>query len=592
MDLNPSFEKIMGLSRKDVINALGSEVFGMRRAPFVNIFEQVDQTGEPANFERFFKPIGRHLEFTVSRPAMGKIATVFSDITERKKTEMDRNRLISAVEQAAEVIVITDGEGSIEYVNAAFEQITGYAIDEVMGQNPRILKSGRQGQAFYQDLWNTITGGRTWQGRMTNKKRDGSFYVEDAVITPVLGQTGRIENFVAVNRDVTNEIQLEENLRQAHKMEAIGTLAGGIAHDFNNILAAITGFSELALEDAMAGKPTPDELKNIIDSAERAKSLIKKIMVFSRKAELAQKTLYLNELITNLITILERTLPKMISIRTELENGLLPINGDSSQIELVILNLAGNAQDAMPRGGTLLIKTGNVTIDEDSPHLQLAAEPGNYVLLTVSDTGIGMDKETLRHIFEPFYTTKEVGKGTGMGLASVYGAVKSHGGFITCASEPGAGTVFDCFLPAISRPRQVEKPAEPRMRKKLEGAETILLVDDEKNLRDLGGRMLNLSGYRVVKAESGEEAVEIYRQQGPELDLVLMDLSMPGIGGHKALEQIMELDPKAKVIVTSGYPINGYKDDVFKSGAVGYVSKPFRKADLFAAIRKVLDPKD
>ena len=278
-------------------------------------------------------------------------------------------------------------------------------------------------------------------------------------------------------------------------------------------------FSELALEDAMAGNPTPDELKNIIDSAERAKSLIKKIMVFSRKAELAQKALYLNELVTNLIVILQRTLPKMISIRTELENGLRLINGDPSQIELVILNLASNAQDAMPGGGTLSIKTRNVLIDEDSPHLQLAAEPGNYVLLTVSDTGIGMDKETMRHVFEPFYTTKEVGKGTGMGLASVYGAVKSHGGFITCTSEPGAGTVFDCYLPAISRPRQVEKPAEPRMRKKLEGAETILLVDDEKNLRDLGGRMLNLSGYRVVKAESGEEAVEIYRQQGPRAGL-------------------------------------------------------------------------
>jgi PAS domain S-box-containing protein len=374
---------------------------------------------------------------------------ILRDITARKEMEAERATLFSAVEQAGEAFIITDLTGMIKYVNSAFEHITGYNIAEVLGKKPNILKSGHHDRSFYRNMWQTLTSGKTWAGKLTNKRKDGSIFIEDAVISPVFNEKGEMDNFIAVKRDITAEIKMEETLRQAQKMEAIGTLAGGIAHDFNNILTAISGFSEMALEDAEKGEPRPHELKIILKSTERAKNLVKKILLFSRKFDFSPRPLNLNHLIKDFLPKIQAERSSEITIELKLDSDLNPINGDAAQMEQIFLNLADNALDAMPQGGKLVIETKNILINEDTTNGQLEVPDGSYVMLVMTDSGHGMQKEVLDRIFDPFFTTKEVGKGTGLGLASVYGAVKSHGGYVKCHSEPEKGSSFSCFFQAL-----------------------------------------------------------------------------------------------------------------------------------------------
>jgi PAS domain S-box-containing protein len=391
-------------------------------------------------------------------------------------------------------------------------------------------------------------------------------------------------------QDQEDKARLEGQLRQTLKMEAVGTLAGGIAHDFNNILGAVLGFAEMAREDSLCGKVDPGDLDQIIASAGRAKELVKQIMTFSRKSEPDLMPLNLNQVVQRTQAVLERTLPKMITIETFLAEAPPAVQADPTQMEQVLLNLASNAQDAMPEGGRLIIETQDITLDPAYCHQYLGLEPGHYVLLMVTDTGLGMDKDTQEHIFEPFYTTKEVGRGTGLGLASAYGIVKSHGGHIHCYSQPGSGTSFKIYLPAFlergAKARQDSISADEDL---LHGSEKILLVDDEEALRQFGERTLLRKGYQVLTASSGEQALEIYGQPGQRPDLVIMDLGMPGMGGHKALKAILELDPQAKVVIASGYSAHGQVKASLESGAAGYAAKPFRRAELLTTVRRVLD---
>jgi signal transduction histidine kinase/ActR/RegA family two-component response regulator len=381
----------------------------------------------------------------------------------------------------------------------------------------------------------------------------------------------------------------EAQLRQAQKMESIGRLAGGIAHDFNNILAAITGYTELALDDARSGKTAPEELTLVLATAQKAELLIQQILAFSRKAEIRQKPLNLNKVITNAMQIIERTIPRMISVELHLDDNLRLINGDANQLEQVILNLATNATDAMPDGGRLVIETENAALDAEYTARHLGASPGNYVQVVVSDTGHGIKKDELNRIFEPFFTTKEAGKGTGLGLASVYGTVKSHSGYITCYSEEGKGTSFKLFLPVVE-----DQPVSQDLQinydpVKMQGQEHILLVDDEESLRDIGSRILDANGYTVTTATSGEDALERYRTSSQPIDLIIMDLSMPGMGGDKAIKELLMDDAGIKIIIASGYTADGQLKDSLEAGAAGYISKPFRAAVLLKTVRTVLD---
>jgi len=513
--------------------------------------------------------------------------TALRDITERKRAEEESFRLATAIEQAAEIVFITDTDGTIHYVNPAFEQVTGYTREEAIGQNARILKGGQHDEAFYEEMWDTLTRGEVWTGHLLNKKKNGTIYEEEATISPIKDETGRIVNYVAVKRDVTKEVMLEKQLQHAQKMEAIGTLAGGFAHDFNNLLQVIAGYADLLIMEKRPDNPDLKRLQAIGEATAKGAELVRRILTFSRKVETNARPIDLNHEVGQAEKLLLRTIPKMIEIQLALEDEAKTISADPGQIEQVLFNLAVNAKDAMPDGGRLVFETENVVLDELYCRTHLEAKPGEYVLLTVSDTGHGMEKELMERIFEPFFTTKDVGEGTGLGLSMVFGIVKIHGGHITCYSEPGVGTTFRIYFPVIETEAQLD--AEETIEMPVGGTETLLLVDDEEQIRILGTEMLSQAGYRVLTASTGQEALEIYRKEAGAISLVVLDLVMPEMSGNKCLEELLRIDPQAKVLIASGYSANGPTDEVLRSGARAFVRKPFDTRQLLRAVRVILD---
>ncbi|MBN2125135.1 MAG: response regulator, partial [Deltaproteobacteria bacterium] len=390
-------------------------------------------------------------------------------------------------------------------------------------------------------------------------------------------------NFV---RDITAHKKLEDQLLHAQKMEAIGTLAGGVAHDFNNLLQAVQGYADLLLLDQKEGDRGYREVQEIRRAGQKAAGLTRQLLTFGRKVESKLRPLDLNAVVKQASALLERTIPKMIDIELHLSEDMMPVHGDPGQIEQILMNLGINARDAMPEGGRVVIETGEVSLDDFYCEGHLGAKAGRYACVRFSDTGCGMDRDTLTHIFEPFYTTKETGTGTGLGLAMVYGIVKSHNGYIMCYSEPGKGTTFKIYLPAIAR------EAEPESRKEDAappgGTETILLVDDEEYIRSLGAEILSRFGYSVLQAPDGESALEIYRKEGESIDLIILDLIMPGMGGKRCLEKILEVDPEAAVLISSGHSINGPTRETIESGAKGFIAKPYQVTDMLQSVYDVL----
>ena len=515
---------------------------------------------------------------------------VIVDINQRKESEAAYLRLATAVEQAAETIEITDARGIIVYVNPAFERTTGYSYREAVGRNPRLLKSGRHDDGFYRALWQTIAGGKVWSGRFQNKKKDGTVFHEDASISPVKDESGNIVNFVAVKRDVTQELLLEKQLKQAQKLESIAALAGGIAHDFNNLLTIASGYTELLLLENGADGPGHQELKSIQHALARGAELVKRILTFSRQIETFPRVLNLNEEIQQAERLLIRTIPKMIDIELDLADDLQRVSADPGQIEQVLLNLAINARDAMPEGGKLVLATRNVHLDEDYCRVHVDVQEGDYVMLEVSDTGHGMDSETVERIFEPFYSTKKPGKGTGLGLAMVFGIVKGHNGHVQCYSEPGQGTAFKIYIPAIQE-MEAEREVSSTQQFESFGSETVLLIDDEELIRDLGTKILTRAGYTVLTASNGYEGLEIYRKRQEEIGLVLLDMLMPGMGGGQCLQELLSINPDVKVAIASGFSLHRQTRAVLESGVKGFMNKPFRVSEVLRTVRKILDEK-
>jgi two-component system cell cycle sensor histidine kinase/response regulator CckA len=505
------------------------------------------------------------------------------DITEHKRAEEARLRLATAIDQAAESIVITDTAGTIQYVNPAFERITGYSQAEAIGENPRILKSGKQDAAFYEALWATITAGQVWQGRLVNRKKDGSLYTEDATISPVR-EGGAIINYVAVKRDVTRELQLEEQYYQAQKMEAVGRLTAGVAHDFNNILTAINGFSELVSLGMAPDDPLQDSVKKVLSSGQRAAGLVRQLLAFSRKQIVQPEVLDLNDVLANVDKMLRRIIGEDVELQTIPAPGLWLTRADPVQVEQIILNLAVNARDAMPDGGKLTIETANVTLDE----AHLGVQPGEYVLLAVSDTGTGLSEEVKSHLFEPFFTTKELGRGTGLGLATVYGIVKQSGGDIQVYSEEGVGTTFKVYLP---RAREVAPlPAHPQVTQVMPaGDETILLVEDDEGAHELARRVLGSLGYTLLEARNGPEALRLAADYRDTLHLLLTDVVLPGMSGKALAEQLARSHPGLKTLFMSGYTDNAIAHHGVLDPGTAFLQKPFGPVELARKVRAVLD---
>jgi len=385
-------------------------------------------------------------------------------------------------------------------------------------------------------------------------------------------------------RDVTREKKLEVQFHTAQKMEAIGTLAGGIAHDFNNLLMGIQGYISLMLFDVSPSHPHHEYLRKVEEQVKNGAHLASQLLAFARKGKYEVKLMDLNKIIRHTSGMFERTKKEIKIFRTYEENIWL-VEGDQAQIEQVLLNLYVNAWQAMPEGGNLYLETKNTTLGPDYI-MPFALKLGNYVCIAVTDTGVGMDKKTQGRVFEPFFTTKEMGRGTGLGLASVYGIVKNHGGFINVYSEVGTGTTFKVYLPASERTIPEEKKVSGEV---LEGKGTILLVDDESTILEVLGKTLTYTGYKVISAQGGEEAVEVYKEKKDQIDLVLLDMIMPGMSGGKVFDLLREINPKVKVILSSGYSIAGEASKIMARGCNGFIQKPFGIKELSQKIREILD---
>ena len=635
---------------------------------------------------------------------------------ERRQAEAERARLMAAVEQAAEVVIITDVEGTIEYVNPAFTWTTGYTREEVLGQNPRILKSGQHDETYYRVMWQTIRAGRVWGGEMINRRKDGRLYTEEGTITPVRNERGEICHFIGVMadisgrkradaalrtseanlaraqriahlgswewniannallwsdetyrlfglipqafgmtyegflncvqpddrelvktamkealsrrkpyridhrivlpdgservmhehaevtfddtgrpiymvgtvQDITEQRRLEDQLRQAQKMDAVGRLAGGVAHDFNNMLNVIVGYTELLLDVYRSNDTTRKRLEEIKKAGKRATQLTRQLLAFSRKQVLQPKVLDLNAVVADMVNMLQRLIGEDISLVTVPVPELGRVKADAVGIEQILLNLAVNARDAMPRGGKLVIETANVELDEAYARLHPSVRPGSYVMLIVSDTGRGMDKQTQARVFEPFFTTKEKGEGTGLGLSTVYGIVKQSSGYIWVSSEPGHGTTFKIYLPQIEEAVEVAG-SEKIQTRSVSGSETVLVVEDAEPLRKLACELLETSGYTVLEACDGAEAIEIAERHTSPIHLLMTDVVMPGISGPELARRLTSRRPEMKVLYMSGYTDEAIVRHGILVPGVAFLQKPFMHEALASKVHEVLE---
>ena len=510
------------------------------------------------------------------------------DITDRKLAEADRERLTTAIEQAAEEVLITDAQGTIVYVNPAFEAVTGYSRAEAVGQNPRFLKSGKHDDSFYRDLWDTIGSGKVWRGRLTNRKKDGALYTEEATISPVRNDGGIVTSFVAVKRDITRDLALEAQLLQSQKMEGIGRLAGGVAHDFNNILSVILSCSSFALEEAREGDPIREDLLEIEKAGKRAASLTRQLLAFSRKQVLQPVALDINAVLAEIERMLQRIIGEDVDLVLALQPGLGPVRADPGQVEQVIMNLAINARDAMPEGGKLTIETAECDLDEEYVARHPGSAPGPHVMIAVSDSGVGMNAATIPRVFEPFFTTKGPGKGSGLGLSTVYGIVKQSGGSIYVYSEVGQGTTFKVYLPRETGPAD-PVTIEVREALRTKCTETVLVVEDDDSVRAIATRMLTDAGYEVLPASNGAEGLVVADQHLGEIDLVLTDVVMPGMSGRVFRDRLVTARPGAKVLYMSVYTDNAIVHHGTLDPGTHFIAKPFTRDELLRRVRAVID---
>lgn len=613
-DCNTAFTRVTGISRERAIGRLATEVYGTPAAPYLKEYAQVVGTSTPLRFETFYEPMKKH--FQISAVALGadRFATVSTDITEQQQSadkvralleesnrarrallgiledqnraQADLKRLATALEQSAESIVVTDAQARIQYVNPAFVKTTGYSREEALGQNPRILQSGRHPPAFYHDMWHLLSSGRTWQGRLINRRKNGTLYTEDAVISPVADGSGRVTNFVAVKHDITEQLQLADQLQQSQKLDSIGRLAGGVAHDFNNMLTIILGHAGMALGKLPAGNPVLTHLEEIRNAANRSAELTRQLLAFARRQTITPQILDLNQTIAGLLKMLKRLIGENILLHWHPARELWPVRLDPAQIDQILVNLCVNARDAITGPGEITLATECVTLDAAAGRGRTEAVPGEYVRIAVRDTGCGMDPQTLSRIFEPFFTTKEFGAGTGLGLATVYGIVRQNNGFIDVASTPGQGSVFTIHLP-----RHVEAAdAGPRDSATVPGGtESILLVEDDYGILQIASQMLRNLGYAVTAMESPARALQMAAEPSAKFDLVITDVVMPGMNGRALADRVLARWPGIRILFISGYSADIIARNGILEDGVFFIPKPFSPRALAIKVREVLD---
>ncbi len=551
--------------------------------PFIVDNRVVGAIGIAADEPRHFAAQDINLIWSVSDQVSGVLARIRLTQTHR--------RLVAAMEQLAESIIILERDGCIVDVNPAFEKITGYTRDEIIGSHIDTLSLSPGSDARLRERWDVVAEGQVWQGRTITKTKSGQIITEEEIISPLRDPQATLVGFVAVRRDVTRELQLEEQYYQAQKMEAIGRLTGGVAHDFNNLLTAINGFAEL-----MQRRLNPDDweyrmVSNILKSGQRATNLVRQLLVFSRKQTANPQVLNLNFVVNDIQKMLQRVIGEHIEINTDFGEALWNIKADPTQLEQIIVNLAVNARDAMPDGGTLSITTANVEMAPEYIRPDLTMPGGKYVRLSVADTGVGIPDDVRDHVFEPFFSTKETGKGTGLGLTTVYGIIQQHGGFITFDSAPGQGTTFHVYLPATVETNKMTTIADDDTVENLSGSETILVVEDEESVRAMVVDVLRQFGYRVFSATNGMEGLEVAAAHADELDAVLTDMVMPKLNGKLMADKLLADNPSLCVLFMSGYMADIITDNTALQMNGRFIEKPFTPTTLLTFVRRALDQK-
>jgi PAS domain S-box-containing protein len=517
-----------------------------------------------------------------------RVAEQISGALARARLAQTQKRLSTAVEQAAEAVMITDTGGTILYVNPAFEQITGYDRTEMVGRDPQAFNGGKQDDALYGYLKEAIDTGQVWQGRLVNRKKDGSLYTSDMTISPARNLAGEIVNYVATMRDVTREVQFEQQFYQSQKMEALGRLAGGIAHDFNNLLTVIQLSIRLLQRQMSLEDPLWEHVSRIQETSERAAKLTKQLLSFSRRELIEPQVVTLNQLVSDLGRILQRIIGEDVKLVMTLAEDLWLVKVDPSQMEQVILNLAVNARDAMPEGGILKIETANVILSEAYVARHVDAQPGEHVMLAVGDTGVGMDEEVKAHLFEPFFTTKARGQGTGLGLSTVFGIIRQSEGHIWVQSDLGRGTTFRIYMPrareaaAIIAPRTVATSA-------VGGGETILVVEDEEDVRALTIRTLRMQGYKVLAARDGQDALQVSAEYDAPIHLLLTDVVMPQMDGRELARQMQPRRCEMRVLYMSGYADRPFVKQFLSTPGIAFLPKPFTVEALVQKVQAALE---
>ena len=523
-----------------------------------------------------------------------RVAEQVSGAMARARLTEDQKRLSTAVEQAAEAVFITEMDGTILYVNPAFEKMIGRDRGSFIGKRPDIFGHHRLEAPLHDGLMGAVRSGSVWQERIGFRPEDGDLSTLDLTVAPVRNQTGEIINLVATIRDVTREVELERQFQQTQKMEALGRLAGGIAHDFNNLLTVIQLSTHMLQRQLRGDDPLWTHTEQIRETGERASQLTTQLLRFSRRDVVAPRILDLNRIVGDLSPMLQRIIGENIELKPILADELWHVKADPSQMDQVVINLAVNARDAMPHGGELIIETANVVLDEAYTALHVDAEPGEHVLLSINDTGKGMDEHVKSHLFEPFFTTKRQGEGTGLGLATVFGIIKHSGGHIQVASEVDQGSVFSIYLPRCeaAEPGEVRRDLQRDLRMlELErsGTETVLVVEDEGAVRDQAVLVLESYGYAVLDAADGQAALEISRDHRGPIDLLLTDVIMPGLNGRELADLLQPERPNMRVLFMSGYTGDAIESHGVLAPGVAFMPKPFTLEDLLRKVRQVLD---
>jgi PAS domain S-box-containing protein len=503
---------------------------------------------------------------------------------------LEREELFQLIsENAADMIAVVDGNGDRLYNSPSYARVLGYTAEDLRKTSPleqihpddlpMVLEAAKEAKG---------SGvGRRIEYRM--RRKDGEWVVLESTASPIRNAAGNVEKLVVVNRDISERRHLELQLRQSQKMDAIGRLSGGVAHDFNNLLGVIIGYSEVLQDQIKEGDRLRVCVDQVLEAGKRAASLTRQLLAFSRQQVLEPKVLLLNGVVGDMEKMLRRLIGEDVQLTTKLDAKLGKVRADQGQIEQVIMNLAVNARDAMPEGGDLSIETANTEMDEQFvKRYPYPVQTGPYILLTVSDTGTGMDDVTKQRIFEPFFTTKEKGKGTGLGLSMVYGVVKQSNGYIDVFSTVGQGTTFKIYLPRIDQEPE-EHTTKTTLSKAFRGNETILLVEDEKNLCVLTRNLLEHYGYAVLEAESGAQALAVSRQNGGAIHLLLTDIVMPGIGGRALAQTLSRERPGIRVVYMSGYTGQTVGGQTILSPGAHFLQKPFTREDLARKIREALE---